>query len=300
LRLNKNKEEAKMEYDSVFQKACLIQLSTSVWTPTKMLDHSVMEKIGKNSDWLRGRKFLINPELLGPLNTTTHQARNLVQKHSLPFPITGIYLIPKDHLSYVDSRLEEYQKAFMEKAAAFETEYDQARNEAKLALGSLFNEGDYPLHISSKFKFNWRFLTIDLPGKSTILSPEIYEKEKQKFTDMMDEARDLASFTLINELREIIDGLVERLNGSAKSMKSSMFNKLHEFIDALGTKNLFNDSLVKEFADEAKEALKGISPYGLSYNDSMKKVVKESMNALKESIDTAIEDLPRRKIRLAA
>ncbi len=289
-----------MEYDSVFQKACLIQLSTSVWTPTKMLDHSVMERIGKNSDWLRGRKYLINPELLGPLNTTSHQARNLVQKLSLPFPITGIYLIPKESLSHVDSRLEEHQKAFMEKAAAFETEYDQARNEAKLALGNLFNEGDYPQSVSSRFKFSWRFLTIDLPGKSTILSPEIYEKEKQKFTDMMDEARDLASFTLINEFREIIDGLVERLNGTAKAIKSTAFNKLREFIDTLETKNLFNDQLVKEFADEAREAMKGVSPYGLSYNNAMKVAVQESMNALKESIDTAIEDLPKRKIRLAA
>ena len=288
-----------MEYESVFQKACLIQLSTSVWTPTKMLDHSVMERIGKNSDWLRGRKYLINPELLGPLNTTSHQARSLVQKLSVPFPITGIYLIPKESLTYVDSRLEEHRQAFIEKVNAFETEYDHARHEAKLALGSLFDEGDYPLHIGGRFKFNWRFLTIDLPGKSTILSPEIYEREKQKFTDMMEEARDLASFTLINEFREIIDALVERLNGTAKAIKSTTFNKLREFIDSLETKNLFSDTLVKEFADEAREALKGVSPYGLSYNTAMKTALNNSMNALKESIDTAIEDLPKRKIRLA-
>jgi hypothetical protein len=31
----------------------------------------------------------------------------------------------------------------------------------------------------------------------------------------------------------------------------------------------------------------------------MKKTVQDSMQALKESIDTAIEDLPKRKIRLA-
>ncbi|MCX8110157.1 MAG: DUF3150 domain-containing protein [Syntrophorhabdaceae bacterium] len=288
-----------MEYDSVFEKACLVQLSTSVWTPTRMLDHSVMETIG-NSDWVRGRKFIINPELLGPINTTTHQARNLVQKHSLPFPITGLYLIPKDHLSYVDSRLEEYKKVFTEKIKAFEKEYDQARNEARLALGNLFNENDYPVSIKNKFSFNWRFLTISLPGKSTILSPEIYEKEKQKFIDMMTEAKELASYTLINELKDIIDSLVDKLNGTTKTIKGTMFNRLYEFMDNLGTKNLFNDTLIKEFTIEAKEALKGISPYGLSYNESIKKTVKDSISALKVSIDAAIEDLPKRKIRFAA
>lgn len=289
-----------MEDHSVFARACLIQLSTSMWTPTKMLDHSIMERIGTNSDWLRGRKYLINPELLGPLNTTTHQARNLVQKLSLPFPITGVYLIPKESLVYVDSRLQEHQKAFAEKVRAFESEYAFARSEAKLALENLFNEGDYPADIGSKFRFGWRFLTIDLPGKSTILSPEIYEREKQKFTDMMEEARDLASFALISEFREIIDSLVGKLSGKTKTIKGSALNKLHDFISSLETRNLFSDQLVREFAEEAKEALKGISSYGLSYNTAMKTALADSMNALKESIDTAIEDLPRRKIRLAA
>ena len=85
-----------METKEVFQKACLLQLSTSVWTSSRMLEQAIMERIGTNADWLRGRKFLINPELLGPINTTTHQARSLVQKHALPFPITSIYLVPKE------------------------------------------------------------------------------------------------------------------------------------------------------------------------------------------------------------
>jgi len=265
-----------------------------------MLDQTVMEKLGKNSDWLRGRKFIINPELLGPLNTTAHMARKLIHRYSLPFPISGIYLIPKDHLIHVDSRLEEYRKEFAEKVSVFEKEYEHARNEARLALGSLFNEGDYPINIKEKFRFNWSFLTISIPGKTTILSPEIYEREAKKFKDMMEEAKDLASYALINEFRDIIDGLTERLSGSPKTLKGSMFNKLYEFIDSLETKNLFNNSLVKEFAEEAKEALKGISPYGLSYSESVKNAVRESMNALKESVYAAIEDLPKRKIRLVA
>ena len=152
-----------MEYDNVFKKACLIQLTTSNWQGTRMLEQGVMEKLGKSSEWLRGKKYLINPDLLGPIHTSTHQARNLVQQYSLPFPITSIYLIPKESLSLVDERLSQQKEKFHQKVEEFIGIYDQAREEAKEFLGNLFNETDYPIDIRSKFRFEWRFLALELP-----------------------------------------------------------------------------------------------------------------------------------------
>lgn len=290
------------DYQNVFQKACLIQLSTSVWMGSKMLDQTLMTKVSQNSEWLRGRKFLINPELLGPLHTSTHQARNLVQQYSLPFPITSLYLIPKESLAFVDERLT-YQKAlFQHKADAFIGTYELAISEAKRNLGSLFNEADYPVDISSKFKFEWRFLTLDIPGKGSILSPEVYEREKGKFLDMMEEARTMSAVALREEFAGIVSSLVERLNsngGQPKTIKSSMFNKLHEFIAELSTKNIFDDEKLMELAIIARDTISGISPYGMTYNQDVKDRMKTAMNTLKESIMESIEDLPRRKIRLA-
>ena len=200
------------DYQNVFQKACLIQLSTGIWMGSKMLDQTLMTKVSQNSEWLRGRKFLINPELLGPLHTSAHQARNLVQQYSLPFPITSLYLIPKESLAFVDERLA-YQKAlFQEKTKAFIGTYELAISEAKKNLGNLFNAMDYPVDITSKFKFEWRFLTLDIPGKGSILSPEVYEREKGKFLDMMEEARTMSAVALREEFADIVTSLVDKLN----------------------------------------------------------------------------------------
>jgi hypothetical protein len=290
------------EFENVFRKACLIQLSTSTWMGSKMLDQSHMTKVSQNSEWLRGRKFLINPELLGPLHTSTHQARDLVKQYSLPFPITSLYLIPKESLAFVDERLI-YQKArFQEKVDAFVGTYDLAREEAKRHLKELFNEADYPMDIRLKFKFEWRFLALDIPGKGVILSPEVYEREKEKFESMMEEARTMASVALREEFAEIVNGLVEKLskdNGQTKTMKSSMFNKLHEFLADLTTRNIFDDEKLNELAAIAQDTISGISPYGLNYNQGMKDKIKTAMTTLKESINDSIEDLPKRKLRLA-
>ncbi len=278
------------KFENVFRKACLIQLSTSTWMGSKMLDQSHMSKVAQNSEWLRGRKFLINPELLGPLHTSTHQARDLVKQYSLPFPITSLYLMVHQ------------KETFKEMVDAFVATYDLAREEAKRHLAELFNEADYPLDIRNKFKFEWRFLALDIPGKGVVLSPEIFEREKKKFEDMMSEARELAAVALREEFAEIVNGLVEKLSnngGQPKTIKSSMFNKLHEFVSDLATRNIFDDEKLMELAHIARDTISGISPYGLNYNAQMKERIKTSMTTLKQAIDDSLEDLPKRKIRLS-
>jgi hypothetical protein len=290
-------------YKDVFQKACLIQLSSSHWQGSRILEQGIMERLGENSEWLRGRKYLINPELLGPIRTALHQARGMVQKFSLPFPITSLYLVPKESLTVVDERLQAYKNRFWNKVEEFEAVYESAREEARVNLGALFNEADYPMDIRSKFKFDWRFLVLTVPTKSKILTPEIYEREKQKFETLMDETRELAMTALREEFGQIINFLVERLGnngGKPKTLNGSMFNKLHEFIEDLATRNIFEDERLVELCEQARSVIGGVSPYGLKYNDSIRENIHSQMAVLKNAIDVAIEDIPRRKIRLAA
>ena len=290
-----------INHKDLFQKACLIQISSSIWMGSRMLEQGHMEKIGQ-SEWLKGRKFLVNPELLSPIRTASHQARNTVQKHTLPFPITSLYLIPKESLSIVDQALEGFKERFWSRVNDFVDQYDLAREEAQTILGDLFNETDYPEDISTKFKFEWRFLTLDIPTKSKILTPQIYEREKEKFEAMMEETRQMATEALATELGEIVQNLTDRLNGNGKgkSINSAMLNKMRDFFDAFETKNLFDDEKLNEVVAQAHSVVDGISPYGIKYNEVMRKRITDSMGDLKETVNDIIQDLPRRKIRLAA
>ena len=292
-----------ISHKDLFQKACLIQLSSSIWMGSRMLEQGHMEKIGQ-SEWLKGRKFLVNPELLSPIKTASHQARNTVKKHALPFPITSLYLIPKESLGIVDQALEGFKERFWGRVNDFVDQYDLAREEAQTILRDLFNETDYPGDISTRFKFEWRFLALELPKKSSILTPAIYKREKEKFEAMMEETRQMATETLAGELGEIVNNLVERLNGNGngkgKSINSAMLNKMRDFFDAFETKNLFDDEKLNEVVAQAHSVVDGISSYGIKYNDVMRKRITDSMSDLKETVNDIIQDLPRRKIRLAA
>ena len=291
-----------MENKDIFKKACLVQFSTSVWQSSRVLDQSILaDRLGQDVEWLRGRKFLINPELLGPIKTAVHQARNHIQKFALPFPITSIYLIPKDSLEIVDERLNHFKERFWNKVSDFEALYEVGREEAQTVLKDLFNETDYPTDIRSKFRFEWRYLTLGIPGKAHLLTPDIYEREKEKFQDLMEETRELSMIAIREGFAQVVDHLVERLggnNGKPKVLTNKLFNKLNEFIDDLELKNIFEDKTLTELAQQAREIIGGISPYSLKYSKDLREKVREDMESVKSAIDAAIEDMPRRKIRL--
>ena len=79
-----------------------------------------------------------------------------------------------------------------------------------------------------------------------------------------------------------------------------MFNKMREFLDGFGTRNIFEDQVLVELSQQAKDLIEGVSSGGVKPNDIMLKKIKNEMNELKVSIDSALEDMPRRKIRMAS
>ncbi len=71
------------------------------------------------------------------------------------------------------------------------------------------------------------------------------------------------------------------------------------YLDGFGTRNIFEDEVLVELSQQARDLIDGVSPGGIKKNDVMRQKIKNEMNELKLAIDAAIEDMPRRKIRMA-
>ena len=285
--------------EEIFQKACLIQLTTSVWSASKSIDPQLL---GQDSDWVTGRKRLINPEMLGQIKTAAHQARSKVKVRSLPFPIQSVQLIPKDYIGEVEEILQHYQKLFWERVQEFESMYAEAREDAKKNLGELFRESEYPVDIKSKFKFDWKFFTIQQPDHLSVLSPDLYEREKQNFEKLMSDTKELCTQALRHEFSQTLENLVEKLNttngSKPKMLNNSMFNKLNNFLEQLETKNIFQDEELIALAETAKNTISNISPYTLKYDSEFREKIKSDMQSLQETVDQSIQDMPRRQINM--
>jgi hypothetical protein len=288
-----------MQYDDIFQQACLLQLCIKTWTGAKKLPPYYVQRIGE-SDWIKGRKNLVDPDYLQPLKTTACKARTFVKKQALPFPIHGLSLVPKETLTSIENSLQDYQHEFDSNVRYFLSRLEEAKDHARLVLGQMYDALDYPQDLEQKFGFTWQYVTLSMPGQNNLLSPALYEREKAKFQNLMETTREEAILALRQEFSDLVGHLSERLTNDGESrpkvLRKSVIEKLHEFMDSFQNRNLFQDDTLSELISSTKLIINGVDVESLKSNNFLRDSIKSSMDDIKENIDEAIEDLPRRRI----
>ena len=286
--------------ENLFEKGCLVQLSASVWGATRKIQPRQITDLPVSGEWLRASKKLVDPEALKPINKIINKARSYLTATSLPFPIKGMEFVPKEMISRVDERLNGFKSEFNHSVETFMGSYDRLREVAMVHLGELFNETEYPLDVRKKFAFIWRFIILDVPnGNTSLLAPEVYEREKEKFVQTMEQARELA----VQSLREEFAGMVERItdrfshgpNGDVKVFKNGTVNHFYEYFETFKERNIFKDHELSELVERAKGILGGKSAEEIRSDDRFKERIREGMEDVEKAM-AEILSMPRRKI----
>lgn len=287
--------------ENLFEKGCLVQLSASVWGATRKIKPEQLTDLTVSSEWLRASKKLVDPEALKPIVKVINKARSYVTSVSLPFPIKGMEFVPKEMITRVDDKLTEFKTDFNHQVQVFVESYDQLREVAMVHLAELFNEMEYPLDIRSKFAFIWRFIILDVPdGSTSILAPEVYEREKEKFVQTMEQARELAIISLREEFAGMVERITERFSGNGKNGDSKIFkngtvNNFYEYFETFKERNIFKDKDLAELVEQAKSILGGRSAEDIRSNEHLKERIKDGMQGVEKSIGEILS-MPRRKI----
>jgi hypothetical protein len=284
----------------MFEKGCLVQLSISKWGGVKKINDNQLAEMIDSHEWVTATKKLVDPESLKPICKMGNAARSYLTTVSLPFPIQGMVFIPKEMITRVDQRLEEFKVEFNQTISTFIRDYDKLRETAMVYLGELFNEVDYPVHVEKKFSFAWRFIILDVPnGKSGILSPEIYEREKEKFIQTMEEARTMAIESLREEFGSMVERITERFtqsgDGKPKVFKNATVESFYEFFETFKERNIFRDEQLDELVERAQAVLGCVSAESIRTNADLKENIRAGMAEVEGVMAVALAR-PRRKI----
>ncbi len=286
--------------ENMFEKGCLIQLSISKWGGVKKIDNNKLAEMIEAHEWLTATKKLVDPESLKPICKVGNAARSYLTSVSLPFPIQGMVFIPKEMITRVDNRLEEFKGEFNQSVNVFIRDYDRLRNTAMAYLGDLFNEVDYPYQVEKKFSFAWRFIILDVPGgKSGILSPEVYEREKEKFIQTMEEARGMAIESLREEFASMVERITERFaesaDGKPKIFKNGTVESFYEFFETFKERNIFRDEELSQLVERAQAVMGDVSAENIRTNNHLKENIRAGMAEIENAMATSLAR-PRRKI----
>ena len=286
--------------ENIFEKGCLVQVSISKWGGVKKIDDSKLAKMVEAHEWLTATKKLVDPDSLKPICKVGNAARSYLAAVSLPFPIQGMVFAPKEMISKVDKRLEEFRAEFNEAVNAFTRDYPRLRETAMVYLGDLFNEVDYPVQVEQRFSLTWRFIILDVPnGKAGILSPELYEREKEKFIKTMEEARTLAIESLREEFASMVEHITERFtkaaDGKPKVFKNSTLDAFSVYLQNFADRNVFKDEQLAQLVERAQAVIGGVSADRIRSNEHLKERIQAGMAEIENAMAVALAR-PRRKI----
>ncbi|MFY9269001.1 MAG: DUF3150 domain-containing protein [Candidatus Manganitrophaceae bacterium] len=281
----------------IFEKGCLVQLSVSIWGGRIKLSSSALQ-VDADPALIKATKYLVDRECLKPVERVRNEARSYLYEKTLPFPIPGVLFIPKELIGKIDERLKAYQTDFNEQAEAFSKNYDFFMQGARLRLNSLYDPADYPADIRSKFSFSWRFLVLDSPGQSGMLTPEIYEREREKFQRTIEEFHDLAGAALRARFAEMVDHVVDRLSGEKKVFRDSLIENIRGFLSDFSQLNINDDQALEAQVNRCRAILDGVDPKTLRSDEWFRGEIAKRMGTVQEQLDAMMINRFKRKIRV--
>jgi hypothetical protein len=272
------------------ERALLVSLSISEWRGRR-LDREVTATVAREhgADETAGcyTKALVPKSYLAQIAHVRTKARTLHHELTLPWCDEGFRILPVDlHLRYMES-FRGLRTDFHGAVSKFLGAYDDAKAAARVSLGTLFNEDDYPSlsELGSAFSIevrpqplpaghDWR---IDLPGDTV-------ERIRLDLETRLEEAQRLATADLYHRLSSVVSHMADTLSIPDKIFRDSLVTNVRELCDVLPSLNIANDPALADLTADIEDRLASLSPTALRNEPSTRESAALDAAALLESI----------------
>lgn len=253
--------------------------------------------------WVGVSKKLLDCDEEKAIRHIRSEARGYLRRHSLPSYLKeGVYLVPEEYIEQVNQRLTEYAHEYEEAVEKLVLVYNEMVKNAKLRLGSLFDQNDYPSKEGLRYLFGltWSYVSFDVPVSLQQVSKELYAAEQKKAEQSWAEAQKGWQALLRENMKALVNHLVDRLSpakdGKKKIFRDSAIGNLQEFIDTFNPRNVANDEELRGLVDKTRGLIKGVNPDTLRDDEHARNVVRQSFQTIKNQLDKMVELKPTRAI----
>jgi hypothetical protein len=281
----------KQNFDSsIFQQGCLVQLK--IYGPgfTGKLSDELLADSHLPVEITRAMQDRLDRSLLKERQTLKSKIKTFIENNSIAHPIPGLTFVPKTKIRMVDEKLKELREQDKDIIDRFLIEYPRLQMEFELKYPEYYNPKHYPpaIELRQKFEFEWRFFQLSIPENSGILTPEIYEAEKEKFQKEMEQWRRMILNEVGNALMTRLDSLIQQEQKG--TMNAGTMNAVNTFLEKFD--NLW-DGFV--FSEEMRKLVKDLKQYaGTVERDRIKDnpVMQKDIAAKAKELSAKLENVP--------
>jgi hypothetical protein len=219
---------------------------------------------------------------------------------TLPYPESGIRLLPQKSLGLFANTMAGYREKLQEAVRELAAQYDAMKSEAQRRLGSLFNPSDYPQTLDGMFDLEVSYPTVDPPAYLMALNPEVYQQEQARVRERFESAVELAEQAFAAELQRLVSHLAERLtglhDGQPKVFRDSAVENLREFFERFRQLNIRSNPELDSLVEQAQQTITGIEPQQLRDSVRLRQMVANDFEVIQAAVGEMLVDRPRRNI----
>lgn len=240
------------------------------------------------------KKLMASPHLVR-INGVVAQTRQYLKETALPsFFKTGVFLVPMEMVTTIEAKLVAFRAEFETHVAAFLADYPGLIDQMAEPLGVLYNPTDYPSvgTVAGSFGFEWRYVSYSVPGRLQAISAVMFEQEAAKAQAKLAMAASEVQDALRVGLKDLVDGLVEKLqpteDGKKRRLHATSVEKLQTFLSTFDLRNVTDDAELTALVARARAVMAGKDVAQLREDESLRSTVLAAFETLQADIEPLV------------
>ena len=295
---NEFEAEVTVNDDNIYKYGVIISMTTGKYEGCRKLDKDQF-KDDLPKDIVRGTNDIFDKPFITILKAImSHDAatRNTIKSQTVPFPLDNIYFIPSRKIESIIGYMEErkakrdalvqnavdmYETSIENFAREYPDLYERSKNHY-LTKGQFVN----------RFFLRYQFIKIQAPDQEgSFMSPEMYEAEKAKFRQTIEEMKR----EVLSIIYETLLETTERLKSQCENNKPNQLtiNKLNGFLTQV--EDIYSDFIdrkdIKNILNNIKKTALGIDAESLREDETLKNKFASEISLIAKEIK-AMPDIP--------
>jgi hypothetical protein len=269
---------------SLSERALLVTLNISQWTARKLdrrETNDVNARHGLTVEAARVNKKLLPMGMqLERVHQTTRIIRNDFAKRTLPWGIDGVNILKAEAYEEFVQVVNDWRTQFESAVDDFVAAYPEQYKEARLMLGTMFREEDYPAvsDIRRRFGFSVRFMPMsDARDFRVDIGDEARQRLIAQTEEMVASAQASAMAEAWKRVYDVVSRANERLREPDTIFKASLVDNAVELCRLLPMLNLTNDPALEKARREIEGSLCKHTPDTLRSDPKVRKDVADKM-----------------------
>lgn len=270
----------------------LVDLSISLPPQTKIAkaaSEDVERKYQTAKRQGRVTKLLFSNDDIKPLTQASTAARARFNELSLPYD-EAYRIIPTSSYFKFAEEMGELSMHFDTKKHEFLREYDNIKRKARLVLGSLYDERDYPASWDLDAKIRFKLSSSVLPDITAFdnlagLTPDAVETLKEQAVEAQNQKIEQALHDLFDRLFTSLHKAHVKLSNADSIFRDTLIGNIKDALYAVETLNLTGNQELIALADEVKATLDNIEPEDLRKDKKLRQTTADSAKQLLDKME---------------